>query len=260
MRGSVRKLRSSVGKLGGTVSQLAGTVFQIFGTVIKLSGTVRQVGSTVLQIAAAVHQLIGRILKIGQFILKVVQILDIVQAEFAEDSGSSYRHTVLHLKGVGIQSHFDVSGKIDIFQILVIFQFQAFVQPRETISDDNAAAAVRYDLTVGDLDVADRIRIEDHSGQHGERRIGFLVFGTFHLLGDFIIVLIVYADGDRAAFSGKLVRRNIFPIQLIAVGDADRQFFIADTLIINVRAVCLPGQFVAVLGILLVSLNILNVG
>ena len=73
------------------------------------------------------------------------------------------------------------------------------------------------------------------------------------------VVCIVNFDFQFSALSGQVIRFDFLAVQIIGELHGNRRFFCGCSLIIDILAVCLPGQLVSALGELLVALYVFDV-
>ena len=87
---------------------------------------------------------------------------------------------------------------------------------------------------------------KDHTG-HEYERIGDLFILSIDLRGCLCLICILDMDLQVSALSLQIFRSNLLPVQVVGELYANRTLLVSRPLIINVCAVRIPGQILAVL-------------
>ena len=222
----------------------------------QLLGLFQKRAQAVIELRRAVEKLTHAVRQIVQGILQTVGGVELIGIDLIENLICCDGHGVHHGEVLHIGGNLHIARDFQRFRI----KTEAFLHARQGDAGDDIAAAVVEQLAVGDLHIAEGVRVEKHAGQHGEGDVDlFLLAVDGH--GLVLLVFVVIADHNVAGLARQLLGRDGLAVKRVADLQGHGQLLFDVALIIDVVSGCVPNAGVrGIHGVGLVALDVLDVG
>ena len=238
-------MAGTIGQSRRTARQLTGAGIHLVCPGSQITDASMQSVNAVIQRTAALHQTGGGVGKLGECAAQLVKAAHVTQVQILQRAvfDRCHRGKERETGHIGLNGH----GLRDVqIQGLAILgshtvQSQALAETGHCHADGHGAVAGVENLAVGDGDVVCFGVVQHQTGHHQEGLIegdGLAVHRP--LRGG--VICVAEGDGQVAGGAGQLLSGDGLAVQLIGNSGGHRQLLCSRALVVDVIAVCLPGD------------------